>query len=541
MNTPPWNRTSRRTRVIKNIENYSHLIKKLSVQYGYPTYFEELVIYIDEPRVRIVLTKSELLCRWTEDSNWDEYHSLRRSLHLTPDGLKEKLWFLTSQFGNKGKISTAKVYLFPTSKGLPRVELRPETLIGPILTLGMPVDADGTTNTDIFDDVFNGVSEHLLPKDTLIERSRVKNETLPDDEILRHGISYEPILNEKIQDFCRRNGVLNTTNRFNTYKKLLLAKDNDYSAYEQMFEVLTDKKLLDVDQHAQLQNNAPSVSVIIPCFNTNETIHRVLTAIASQILPEGVINQIEVILVDDCSHEPVSETLSDSNYPFKIEVLRLENNHGVSNARMLGVTHASGEVLIFLDSDVLPSKYYFSDHIIRNQLISDAVFVSFKQNIDPNNLSVKQDNIEKGLERPNYQRDLRIQKTVTPSSVGNYTVNKTETVNILEDTGFFKAFPGSRNFGVYDLSTMVIGHNFTLRRESVLKASPFSKDFQGWGMEDVYLGLRVILNGCYVIPVLSSGVYHLDHPPRSGSEEQKRKEYERNTAMIEDIMERIFD
>jgi glycosyltransferase involved in cell wall biosynthesis len=543
MKRPPWNRTARRSRVIKDESHYKTLLRKLSARLGYPLYYEEFVIYIDEPaRVRIILTKTDLLLRWTEIPDWNEHHSLRRTIHLSPDNLKDKLWFLTERVGNRGKFSVAKVLTFPENDAnTMRLEIRPSTLIGPTITLAMPTDGNDQDDSASFDRTFLEIDEHLLPNEALIERANHSSATLPDDEILRHGISQNPILNEKIQDFCRRNGILHTTSRYNSYRKLLSAKDNDYTAYEEMFETLTGTKLLDVSSHAELLHDCPRVTVIIPCFNTEQTISRVLLAIASQALPHAVFEKLEVILVDDQSQLPVSQVVIPNSYPFRIEILRLESNHGVSNARMLGVAHASGDILIFLDSDVLPSRHYFADHIIRNQLISDAVFVSFKQNIDPQHEAVTDDLVRQGLERPDYSKDLRIHKIVSPTSVGNYKVTKEETVNILEDTGFFKAFPGSRNFGVYDLSTMIIGHNFTIRRQSVLKSSPFSKAFQGWGMEDVYLGLRVILTGCYVIPVLSSGVYHLDHPPRSGSEQQKRKEYRRNTEMIEKILDSVFE
>ena len=114
--------------------------------------------------------------------------------------------------------------------------------------------------------------------------------------------------------------------------------DNDYSAYEKLYETLTGTKLLDVNAHAPLADNTPSVTVIIPCYNTNGTIARVLSAIASQKLPEDVLNNIEVILVDDNSREPVAKAVEGASYPFSVEILRLESNHGVSNARMLGVT-----------------------------------------------------------------------------------------------------------------------------------------------------------------------------------------------------------
>ena len=60
-------------------------------------------------------------------------------------------------------------------------------------------------------------------------------------------------------------------------------------------------------------------------------------------------------------------------------------------------------------------------------------------------------------------------------------------------------------------------------------------------MEDVYFGLKTISNGNYIIPILSCGVYHIDHPPRSGSSEKKKKEYKANTRIIDSLLDSIVE
>jgi glycosyltransferase involved in cell wall biosynthesis len=100
-----------------------------------------------------------------------------------------------------------------------------------------------------------------------------------------------------------------------------------------------------------------SVSVIIPCFNCQATIAETLASVAAQTLPAN-----EVILVDDSSSDRTWELLHElreSRYPH----LRLlshpgHENHGACMARALGVAHASGEYIAFLDADDLfaPSK-----------------------------------------------------------------------------------------------------------------------------------------------------------------------------------------
>lgn len=92
-----------------------------------------------------------------------------------------------------------------------------------------------------------------------------------------------------------------------------------------------------------------SVSVIIPCYNSKETIERAIQSVAVQTaLP------VEVILVDDCSTDGTLEMLHRlaMDYPKGwIHVVALPQNQGAANARNAGWEVASGHYIAFLDSD----------------------------------------------------------------------------------------------------------------------------------------------------------------------------------------------
>jgi glycosyltransferase involved in cell wall biosynthesis len=100
-----------------------------------------------------------------------------------------------------------------------------------------------------------------------------------------------------------------------------------------------------------------TVSVVIPCFNCQATIAETLASVADQTLTPK-----EVILVDDGSSDQTWELLHElrqSRYPHLMLLSHPgRESHGASMARALGVAHASGEYIAFLDSDDLyaPSK-----------------------------------------------------------------------------------------------------------------------------------------------------------------------------------------
>jgi len=526
----------KRTYPIKKGE-YWNLLKKFITEFGYPTYYEELVIYFESAdNFKITLTRDGLRWSWADDSTKrDKYTKSNHSIRTNLGDLKAKFLFLATNHGNKGHISIVPVLRFRDNAGRLQIEMRDKSLIGEIISvMNRETSSD---DTQILDDFFKNYITPYFGGNLLEKTSRLKND---NEEFIHYNISESPILNTKILDFCRQNGIMNPFRKTSTYKDLLSSKSNNYRTYEELFLALTSKKLLETTEHCNLPDNPEkSVSIIIPCYNSENTINRLLRSIKHQCIGDKYFQNTEVIIIDDNSTNEVSKVINNADYPFRLEIIRLGNNHGVSHARELGVTHSTGDILIFVDSDVTLSAYYLADHIIRNTIINNAVFVSFKENVPHDDPRISENSIVSGVALPKYQHDLRIAKKVEKGAIGSYTVTESQQVNILQDTNFFKDFYGSRTFGVYDLSCMVTGHNFSLKKELVLQSSPFSQIFKGWGMEDVYFGLKMIGNGNYIIPVLSSGVFHIDHSPRSGSVEKKREEYTKNTQIINSLLESI--
>jgi hypothetical protein len=148
------------------------------------------------------------------------------------------------------------------------------------------------------------------------------------------------------------------------------------------------------------------------------------------------------------------------------------------------------------------------------------------------------DAIAKGSDLPDYSGDLRIARPLGPGTDGQAIAGKSE-VRFLEETNYFKSFHGSRVIANRGLPNMVYGHNCSARRELVTAAAPFDRRFIGWGREDAYFGLRMVSAGNFIIPVLSSGVLHVDHPPRSGSLEAKERELKSNIELLERLLDEL--
>ncbi|WP_419060643.1 glycosyltransferase family 2 protein [Enteroscipio rubneri] len=95
----------------------------------------------------------------------------------------------------------------------------------------------------------------------------------------------------------------------------------------------------------------PALSIVIPIYNTEEEYLRPCFASVegfTRLCQYGV----QVVVVDDGSEPDYAKWLSDAlrTYDFEYALYR-KNNGGQNSARELGVQKASGEYLLFLDSD----------------------------------------------------------------------------------------------------------------------------------------------------------------------------------------------
>ncbi len=125
-----------------------------------------------------------------------------------------------------------------------------------------------------------------------------------------------------------------------------------------------------------------SVSVVIPVYNGQVTIAQCLEAVYASTLPDDVSN-FEVIVVDDHSTDDTPKIVQ--NFPCLL--ISCPQNCGPAAARNLGASHASGNILYFLDADILLTP----DTLARVLKAFDlrpglsGLFGSFQKNTGPDN------------------------------------------------------------------------------------------------------------------------------------------------------------
>ncbi|SBW79618.1 teichuronic acid biosynthesis glycosyl transferase tuaG [Pseudomonas veronii 1YdBTEX2] len=96
------------------------------------------------------------------------------------------------------------------------------------------------------------------------------------------------------------------------------------------------------------ENVRELVSVIMPSYNAEALIARSIQSVIDQSYPDW-----ELIVIDDCSKDSTRQVVqSFVNKDSRIKLISLESNNGAPAApRNIGVRHATGSWIAFLDAD----------------------------------------------------------------------------------------------------------------------------------------------------------------------------------------------
>jgi glycosyltransferase involved in cell wall biosynthesis len=102
------------------------------------------------------------------------------------------------------------------------------------------------------------------------------------------------------------------------------------------------------------------LSIIIPAYNEEKTIHLLLEKIKTVQLPNNI--EKEIIIINDCSKDDTKGAVQNFihlNNQLNIQYFEHENNKGKGSALHTGIKNATGEYLIIQDADLEydPNEY----------------------------------------------------------------------------------------------------------------------------------------------------------------------------------------
>jgi glycosyltransferase involved in cell wall biosynthesis len=103
----------------------------------------------------------------------------------------------------------------------------------------------------------------------------------------------------------------------------------------------------------------PQISVIVPTFNRVGRLRQVIEALEQQQYPR---DDYEVIVVSDGSTDGTNSYLESLHSPMQLRWL-LQPNRGPAAARNAGVDQAIGDLIVFVDDDVVPQPSLLAEHM----------------------------------------------------------------------------------------------------------------------------------------------------------------------------------
>lgn len=109
-------------------------------------------------------------------------------------------------------------------------------------------------------------------------------------------------------------------------------------------------------------SNAQSVTVVVPTFNRGEALRTTLNALLAST-SDG-LEFVEIIVVDDGSAVPAGSLVNSMTVPrlFSLRSIR-QRNSGPGAARNTGFREAKGDIVIFVDDDIIAPPSLLHQHL----------------------------------------------------------------------------------------------------------------------------------------------------------------------------------
>ncbi len=201
-------------------------------------------------------------------------------------------------------------------------------------------------------------------------------------------------------------------------------------------------------------------SVIIPTYNRLPILQKCLIALENQ-----TFSDYEIIVVDDGSTDKTIEWITENKDILPHVKIFLQEHQGAAAARNLGIKKAQGEIIVFIDSDLIVTEIFLEAHA---------------QALNINNNLIKKE----------------------PVFTYGEVINTCNFDN-----------PTSEKYKITDYSRAYFATgNVAIHREWLEEAGLFDTSFQLYGWEDLELGVRLKKLGLKLIKCPEAVGYHW-HPP----------------------------
>ncbi|MGQ0774657.1 MAG: glycosyltransferase family 2 protein [Pseudonocardiales bacterium] len=308
----------------------------------------------------------------------------------------------------------------------------------------------------------------------------------------------------------------------------LQARDNDYDPIVRAYECRTERAW---KHPVPCVATGRNLSVVIPAHNVSHAIKLVLDALHRS----AIADPFEVIVIDDASTD--NSALLAHNHPLRPTVLSLSERLGSGAARNIGTSVAGGDLVLYLDGDMIVPSHVLREHAARGD--DGWVTLGFRHNLGSGDPRIHTlDTAAPAV--PDLEEDHRVRWRARAGRHPHTGIVLDEPMEgrPLDHTDDLRGLGHGVRYYDWDLPRMVVTAMMSVPRAAVLDVGGFHPGFATtWGVEDTYLGATLIAAGLKVVPVRTTVGFHLDPPDAINQWRQKAATWQRNI----DLYWRLLD
>ena len=236
------------------------------------------------------------------------------------------------------------------------------------------------------------------------------------------------------------------------------------------------------------------VTVVIPYFEAPEALALTLAGLERQTYPRELF---DVIVVDDGSSEPLR---LDESAPLRVKVIHQpDRGFGAARARNNGAKAASGDILLFLDCDMVPEAGWLEAHARWHHAASDVLTLGFRKHVEVDGITP-----EAVLARAGSLAELFAGR---PAEEPQWIEDRMARTDLLTsgDENIFRA---------------VTSGNLGVSGDFFAAAGGFDESFNQWGAEDQEFGYRAFALGAVLAPDRDALCWHQGPGARISDDER---------------------
>ncbi len=229
------------------------------------------------------------------------------------------------------------------------------------------------------------------------------------------------------------------------------------------------------------------VTVVVPYYEAPEALALTLAGLERQTYP---LDLFEVVVVDDGSEPPLDVAALDlpAPSPLSLRVVHQEDlGFGLARARNNGARAAQGDVLVFLDCDMVPEADWLAAHVRWHHAANDLLTLGFRHHVDVAGIDAAA-----VRDRPDSLAALFAGRPVQRPEWIERRMEATDDLASDAD----------------DVFRAVTGGNFAVSKDFFTAAGCFDESFTQWGSEDVEFGWRAYAFGAVLVPERSALCWH---------------------------------